>query len=269
MSLSQQVAIDLPYLRRFARALTGCQQTGDAYVGAALDALASDSVALEANLSPRAALYRLFLEVWNAAPRNGTLSGTVSTLDAASTHLANMTPRCRQAFLLTAVEGFDIPDTAAIIGTDAAGVARLIAEAGRQIGGDVACDVLIVEDEPIIAMNLADLVENLGHRVVGRARTRAETLAAFRAVRPGLMLVDIRLADGSSGLDAVNEIVAVESIPVIFITAFPERLLTGERPEPVFLVSKPFAVETVKAIISQALFFDRRARPSRPLAASA
>ena len=70
---------------------------------------------------------------------------------------------------------------------------------------------------------------------------------------PGLVLADIQLADGSSGLDAVDDILEIDSVPVIFITAYPERLLTGERPEPTFLVTKPFATESVKATIAQAL----------------
>jgi hypothetical protein len=65
------------------------------------------------------------------------------------------------------------------------------------------------------------------------------------------------LADGSSGIDAVNDILKTSTVPVIFITAFPERLLTGDRPEPAFLVSKPFNPDMVKALISQALFFNQ------------
>lgn len=71
-----------------------------------------------------------------------------------------------------------------------------------------------------------------------------------------MVLADIQLADGSSGIDAVNDILAASAIPVIFITAFPEHLLTGERPEPTFLVTKPFDENMVKALISQALFFN-------------
>jgi CheY-like chemotaxis protein len=70
------------------------------------------------------------------------------------------------------------------------------------------------------------------------------------------VLADIQLADGSSGIDAVKDILARLDVPVIFITAFPERLLTGERPEPTFLITKPFQRSTVKAAISQALFFN-------------
>jgi len=118
--------------------------------------------------------------------------------------------------------------------------------------------ILIIEDEPIIAMDLEALVEGLGHRVVGIARTRTEAVTAARRTGPGLILADIQLADGSSGLDAVNDILGDFDVPVIFITAYPERLLTGARPEPAFLITKPFRPETLKAIISQALFFRTR-----------
>jgi len=122
----------------------------------------------------------------------------------------------------------------------------------------LSTDVLIIEDEPFIAMDLESLVEGLGHRVLDVARTRAEAVAAVRNCRPGLVLADIQLADGSSGVDAVNDILDSFEVPVIFITAYPERFLTGERPEPAFLITKPFRTETVKAVISQALFFDQK-----------
>jgi CheY-like chemotaxis protein len=116
--------------------------------------------------------------------------------------------------------------------------------------------VLIIEDEPIIAMDLETIVRDMGHGVTGVAVTRDEAVAAAMSRRPGLVLADIQLADDSSGIDAVKDILSQFSVPVIFITAFPERLLTGERPEPTFLITKPFQRSTVKAAISQALFFD-------------
>ena len=119
--------------------------------------------------------------------------------------------------------------------------------------------VLIIEDEPLIAHDIETLVEDLGHEVLGVARTRTEAVDMAGRTNPGLVLADIQLADGSSGIDAVNDIIKTFDVPVIFITAFPERLLTGEKPEPAFLITKPFVPEMVKAIISQALFFDRTA----------
>ncbi len=166
-----------------------------------------------------------------------------------------LTPQARQAFLLTTVEGFGLNEAATILDTDDGGIARLIDEAGREIAGQVATEVLIIEDEPIIAMDLEMLVESLGHTVIGNARTHKEAVAIAGSRRPGLILADIQLADGSSGLEAVNEILPNLSVPVIFITAYPERLLTGERPEPAFLITKPFRQDMVKAVVSQALFF--------------
>ena len=112
----------------------------------------------------------------------------------------------------------------------------------------------------IAAMDLEGIMESLGHRVTGIARTETEALRLATAKRPSLVLADIQLADGSSGLDAVNEMLRSFEVPVIFITAYPERFLTGERPEPAFLIAKPFQPSTVSAVLSQALFFERNAR---------
>jgi CheY-like chemotaxis protein len=134
-----------------------------------------------------------------------------------------------------------------------------VRDAGREIAEHVATDVLIIEDESLIAQDIEFIARDLGHRVIGVARTHEEALELAKRQRPGLILADIQLADGSSGLNAVNELLESFDAPVIFITAFPERLLTGERPEPAFLISKPYKVDTVKATISQALFFERKA----------
>jgi DNA-directed RNA polymerase specialized sigma24 family protein/CheY-like chemotaxis protein len=262
MSIAHEIAPHLPYLRRFARALCGRQQSGDAYVIALLESLVADPSLFPSSMEPRAALYRIFLKIWdslrvNLAPQP-TPAGAPDL--SATRHLEALTPRPRQAFLLTAVEGFTPEETARIMDVDEAGVSRLIDEAGRQIAEMTATDVLIIEDEPLVAVDLENIVVSLGHRVNAVARTRSEAVTAVKQKRPGLVLSDIQLADESSGLDAVNEILASTDVPVLFITAYPERLLTGERPEPAFLITKPFTPDTVKAVISQALFFDVRAR---------
>ncbi len=156
-----------------------------------------------------------------------------------------------------------------ILNTSASNVDALIDDAGREIAAQVATDVLIIEDEPMIAMDLESIVEGLGHRVAGVARTHTEAVSAVAKEKPGLVLADIQLADGSSGLDAVNEMLGSFQVPVIFITAYPDRLLTGERPEPAFLITKPYQPDTVKAIVSQALFFERRAQLREQPSASA
>ena len=258
MSLAHAIAPHLPYLRRYARALTGTQGVGDKYVAAALEAIVADPGVYDASLSARVAIYKVFSRIWNSLPLNGRAEPR-DIFDPADRRIEAITPLPRQAFLLTAVEGFDLDDAAEILNVGRSDVGDLVDEAGRQISEQVVTDVLVIEDEPVIAMDIESLVESLGHRVIGNARTHREAVAMVKARKPGLVLADIQLADGSSGLDAVNDILREMSVPVIFITAYPERLLTGERPEPTFLVTKPFRDDAVKAVISQALFFDSAA----------
>ena len=261
MSIATAVAPHLPYLRRFARALTGGQSSGDAYVVAVLEAFIEDPNAFARDLPARIALYRAFVKVWDSISLN-TDAGEAAPEDAdsADCNLDAITPRPRQAFLLMALEGFSLSEAAQVLDLPAQEVKALIDQAGAEIAEQIAADILIIEDEPLIAMDLESLVTEVGHRVLGVARTHAEAVAAVAARRPSLVLADIQLADGSSGLEAVNEILNTINVPVIFITAYPERLLTGQKPEPTFLITKPFQPETVKAVISQALFFDTRAK---------
>ncbi|MGD9664607.1 MAG: response regulator [Novosphingobium sp.] len=260
MSLGDQIAANLPYLRRYARALTGSQKSGDAFVRATLEAALADP-ALKASLADgRVGLYRAFTQLWSSAALQPEGAAGVQTASpheiAASERLGAITPLNRQALLLTTLEDFSEADTAAIMDIDEAQVRELVREAIDEIERESATSVLIIEDEPLIAMQLEDLVTSLGHEVCGSAATRSQALDIVAHHKPGLVLADIQLADGSSGLDAVDDILSIGSVPVIFITAYPERLLTGNRPEPTYLVTKPFRDATVRTTISQALFFN-------------
>jgi DNA-directed RNA polymerase specialized sigma24 family protein/CheY-like chemotaxis protein len=262
LSMSQAVVQHLPFLRRYARALSGSQASGDAYVAATLESLITEPKALESLPNQRVALYRLFTKIWNSVTLNGKAEGTVTSPGLApEQHITQITPRPRQAFLLVALEGFSEDEAAQILEVDLPTLRGLVEESGRELAAEIATDVLIIEDETFIAMDIEALVESLGHRVIGVARTHSEAVALARQKRPGLILADIQLADGSSGLDAVNELLASFEVPVIFITAYPERFLTGQRPEPAFLIAKPFQLAVVSAVASQALFFGRKARP--------
>lgn len=262
MSLGDQIAKNLPYLRRYARALTGSQATGDAFVRATLEAALADSQ-LKASLEGgRVPLYRAFNKVWSSAYMDvAEPVGDASHEGAAQLRLKSITPLNRQALLLTTLEDFSVEQVAQIMDLDAELVEQLVQEAIGEIERESSTSVLIIEDEPLISMQLEDLVTSLGHEVCGTAATRTQAQEVVAEKTPGLVLADIQLADGSSGLDAVDDILAMDSVPVIFITAYPERLLTGDRPEPTYLVTKPFQEQTVRAAISQALFFGS----SRPL----
>jgi len=262
MSLGARVAANLPYLRRYARALTGSQSTGDAFVRETLEAALADEGLRQMIGAGRAELYHVFNKVWS--------SGFVDTgapdlgeghEGAAQERLSHITPLNRQALLLTTLEDFSIDEAAFVMDKEPSEVEALVQEAVEEIDRESSTSVLIIEDEPLISMQLEDLVRSLGHEVCGMAATRSQAQQIVAETTPGLVLADIQLADGSSGLDAVDDILKIESVPVIFITAYPERLLTGDRPEPTYLVTKPFQESTVRAAISQALFFGS----SRPL----
>ncbi|WP_377290343.1 response regulator [Rhizobium sp. SG2393] len=257
MSLSTRIAPYLPYLRRYSRALTGSQTSGDAYVAAVLEALIADISIFPDSDNDRVALFRLFTKLYGQTSLD--IPEPVSPFaweQRASLNLASVSPLARQAFLLVAVEGFQPAEAADILDIDARQISSVLDRASHEISRQVATDIMIIEDEPLIAIDIEQMVESLGHRVVGIARTHEEAVTLYKNTRPSMVLADIQLADGSSGIDAVNDILKTAAIPVIFITAFPERLLTGERPEPTFLVTKPFNPDMVKALISQALFFN-------------
>ena len=259
MPVSQSVAENLPFLRRYARALTGSQATGDTFVRATLEAALADDNVRNSLSDGRVPLYRVFNSVWSSAYLEVSPSGDSGSTGyheaAAQGQLRKITPLNRQALLLTTLEDFSMADAARIMDIAPSDVEQLVQEAVTEIDAENTTSVLIIEDEPLISMQLEDLVTGLGHDICGTAATRTQAAQVVAEKTPGLVLADIQLADGSSGLDAVDDILAIANVPVIFITAYPERLLTGDRPEPTYLVTKPFQESTVRTAISQALFF--------------
>ena len=260
MSMSQILAPHLPYLRRYARALTGSQPSGDAHVRAALAAILAGDQTLMEGVPPRVALYRIFHAIWQSAAEHYDETGGPASAKNPEGRLRALSANKRAALLLTAVEAFSLEESAFIVDESPEDVEKAILDAQKTIDSQLASKVLIIEDEPIIAMDLENLVSELGHKVVAVAATKDDAVAKARSERPGLVLADINLGEGGSGIDAVSEILSSFDIPVIFITAYPEKLLTGERPEPTYLIAKPFLPETVQATVGQALFFHPAAR---------
>lgn len=257
MSVSEQISSHLPFLRRYARALAGSQASGDTYVRATLEAALADQELLEEVSHGRVELYTAFNRIWSSGhveAANAHATGDIHE-QAAQERLSHITPLHRQALLLTTLEEFSDEEAARILDISHDSLRTLVAQAIQEIESETATDVLIIEDEPLISMQLEGLVTDLGHNVIGTAATRAQALEIFAERPAGLVLADIQLADGSSGIDAAEDLLKLGDLPVIFITAYPEKLLTGERPEPTYLVTKPFQESTVRAAISQALFF--------------
>lgn len=255
--LSTQIAEHLPYLRRYARALTGNQQTGDHYALATLEALLEDQEVFNTGLAPKTALFRVFHQIWASSGSPIAEADTASSPEtSAQWRLSTLTRNTREVLLLHSIEGFCAPEIAEIIGGTADEATALLTIARTEMSNSIRGRIMIIEDEAIIAMDIRAIVEDLGHDVTGIAKTRAEAVKLARRDPPEMILADIQLADKSSGIDAVNDILKeFGDRPIVFITAFPERLLTGERPEPAFLITKPYSEEQVQSAVSQAMFF--------------
>lgn len=257
----------IPYVRRYARALTGSRQRGDEYVKACLEAIMAEESVERLAESPKRALFRMFHDVWVrlAPPPTAGPEGVPAEGEGQSFRriVAALPRRERQAFLLRHLERFDVDDIVFVLRASVEEVESLIASANRELAAQPAARVLIIEDDAVIAMGNAQIIEEMGHAIVGTARTEQEALDRFDETRPDLILADIRLADGSSGVDAVTKIIGISDVPVIYVTGHPEDVLTGEGIEPTYVIEKPFNPEVLKAAVAQALSFrGSAAKPS-------
>lgn len=259
MNMSDRIGEVLPELRRYARALCGSQAAGDAYAAATLEAILADASLFEGSGDPKRTLFEVFGGIWRStgADVSEDLDGISSREAVMQTRLSTLTPRTREALLLRLLEEFGYGDIARIMRVSSDEAQELVEIGMSELESEQRSRVLIIEDEPLIAMDLSNIVEGLGHDVIAVARTHTEAIAAVANLTPDLVLADVRLADGSSGIEAVDEILVASGadLPVIFITAYPQRLLTGERREPAFVITKPFDESKLRVLIDQALFF--------------
>lgn len=271
MSANTDTILDnLSYLRRYARALTGSQRAGDNYVRACLETMLEEPQRMK-GAYPKRDVFRLFHEVWQALrspPETKQGSGNANERQRVAHGLAALPPVERMVLLLTALEAFSVADTAFILDMDEEDVRATLKRARDDIEMRASVDILIIEDEPIIAMELSRIVVSMGHKVCGVAAREQEALALAIEKAPALVLADIQLKDGDSGISAVRNILTKLEMPVIFVTGFPERLLTGNTLEPAFVISKPFDPDMLRTVIGQALTVAPASDNDRPKGAA-
>lgn len=255
-NLAQSIGRELPLLRRYARALTGSQTAGDNYAAATLEAILLDRTIMDGVSSPRIGLFQAFHRIWASSGQPVAEFQDGPREAAAQARLQALTPNSREALLLHSIEGLRFDQIAEVMRIAQDEAEQLVQTAHDEMARAIRGKVMVIEDETIIAMDIKGIVESIGHDVTGIARTRDQAVDLAAQQVPDLVLADIQLADGSSGIDAVHDILgSLGDVPIIFITAFPERLLTGDKPEPAFLISKPYSEEQVRSAVSQAMFF--------------
>src|SRR5690606_2844126 len=130
--------------------------------------------------SDRIGLYRLFSKLFSSlSVPTPNVTSPFAWEQRATANLAAIAPVARQAFLLVSVEDFQPEEAAEILDVDEAEISSLLNQASADISRQVATEILIIEDEPLIAMDIEQMVEGLGHSVVGIARTHREAVDLF------------------------------------------------------------------------------------------
>ncbi len=256
--ISGEIETHLPLLRRYARAVTGSRRHGDHLTEATLVSILNDTGTLDTRLTLKVAMFRLMQDLW--CQGQSVLADDLSEVEMkAHKHLAKLTPGSREALLLRAFEKFSDHEIGEIIRTPAARAAELVKIARLDLARSLTGRVLVIEDEAAIAAEIETIVHSMGHTVIGSARTRHDAVRLASFDEPDLIVSDIQLADNTSGLDAVEDILNDYPLkPVIYVTAYPELLLTGVEQDPAFLVTKPYTPDEVRSAISQAMFFSPR-----------
>ena len=251
----QEIEKHLPLLRRYARAMSGSRDLGDRIAEHALITFLRNKESLEGDMELKVVLFRALQDA------RGDLKYRLEAdadhaLSRANRHLARLTPGSRDAFLLSAFEDFSHEQIATILRRPTEEIEGLIAVARKDLSHLVSGRILVIEDELFVAHELSDIVTDMGHSVIGTAPTSEDALEIAEAEEPDLILSDIQLANGGSGIKTVGKILRFYPMtPVVYITGFPERLLTGKGPEPAFLVTKPYTRDQVRSAVSQAMFF--------------
>jgi CheY-like chemotaxis protein/DNA-directed RNA polymerase specialized sigma24 family protein len=251
--LSEAITRTLPFLRRYARAVTGSQQRGDEWVRLCAEVVMQQPELVAKSEDTKLGVFALFHRLrqpFGTLEEQGDAQGVSGRLKESLTEMA---PMQRQVLLLTVLEGFTVNDAAHILGVDVDAAERSLQDARRELQRVASVRVLVIEDEAVIALDVADIVRNAGHEVVGIAATEKAAVELAKKHSPHLVLADIQLRGADSGISAVKEIMRAMSVPVIFVTGYPERLLTGAQLEPAFVISKPFDPDLLRAAIAQAL----------------
>ncbi|MBY6142186.1 response regulator [Leisingera daeponensis] len=252
--VGRQIGTNLPFLRRFARFLTGSQAIGDRLVHAAREAILTGEVEYDRSINPKVALFRAFQEfrhTFIALGEEGEKQA--GSFSKAPPSLWQPALNCWEVLLLRTIEGFSEKETGVILRADDKDVSNSVSIAHEEKEKGLTGRVLIIEDEPVLALDLSEIARSAGLSVVGVARNGAEARQLAAEFPADLVLSEVRLAGGASGIGAVNGLPQTHGrCPVVFLTAAPERLLTGERPEPAFVISKPYTEEQVWLAVRQA-----------------
>jgi DNA-directed RNA polymerase specialized sigma24 family protein/CheY-like chemotaxis protein len=259
---ARRLMAQLPYMRRYGRALTGSTIRGDDLVTRAVEAALSepDRYQLDTDDEPvtRRRLYTLLNELFDTdAGAAGTTVSPAEPGHPIESALSSLPEQERRVFLLVSLEELPTPQAADVMGVPADEARDALGRAQNAMREQLVANILIVEDDAIIAYDLTETVLGMGHKVCGTAATMEEALAAAAANQPSLALMDLRLAHGGSGITTAQALRETRALPIIFVTAFAEELKQRGLDYLGPVIKKPFTREQIERAITQAVFTPR------------
>ncbi len=248
---SRQLLYHLPYLRRYARALTADTTRGDDLVAEALPIALADPVTFGLERPDRLKLYGLLNGLCDAdGPRLSDLTGRHPMEKA----LAGLPEQERRLFLLVSLEELTVSEAGSVLGLDADAAQAAMTHAQTGLGSALTARIMIVEDDAIIAFDLEETVQRMGHIVCGTAANTQMALATAAEQQPTLALMDLRLAGGDSGITTAQILRQQSALPIIFVTAFGDELSRRGLDHLGPVIRKPFSRNDIERAITQAVF---------------
>ncbi|MCY4334272.1 MAG: response regulator [Litoreibacter sp.] len=235
----------MPFLRRYGRALSGCRRTGDQLANRARQ-LARPKILDVSVRAIRIELFRALADIWEDPPM---LSFSQV---AARNRMRQVSRHSREVLLLRTIEEFVFEDIALILRIEPESVPALFETALLEMPYRPRKRVLLIEDDTLIAMDMANCVSEMGCEVTGVARTAAQAIEMGRDMAPELIIASTELAEGSSGRAAVSALQARHpKLDAVFVSPYPEHYLTGATSEPVLIIAKPCFDVQVRSVVSQ------------------
>ncbi len=237
--IQQAIIAELPHLRRYASCVTGSPSQGDELIEVALRNIFLAREHLDAHRS-RLRLFKAFHA--HLDPRQ--MRCTVRNDDSIKARLLDLPLLQRQAVVLSETIGFSLPEVADILGRTEAEVRRLRTAALRNLA-NARFPVLVVEDDAMVALQLGNIVRDMGLKLTGLARNKAEAIRLSGERKPALIIADYKLQHGETGVEVVESVSASSNPAVIYVTGYAdelhEHLVNGDA----VVISKPFNVASV------------------------
>lgn len=250
MAYIDEVIRHLPELRRYGYAMTGSREQGDGLVERTLMRLVADP-GRPGSDGARVGLFRTFHAV-NGFPDPARQPEPPPRIrDRLVLQVTSLPPETRAIFILGYVLRFTTEEVGRILDMDETTATETIRSARLQLMKFACARVLIIEDDYLIAQEIAHMVENVGQQVCGPVATYADAISCAAGEAPTLVLADIQLRNGRiDGLRAGSDVAREHQVPLYVITGYPERIAMDSDVRPARVFTKPFDYAALRGAIT-------------------